>query len=200
VPGRLPTVVGLDVGGRKKGFHGCALRGEQIVAGPERLPDVAAAVEWAGSHGPALVALDSPKSCALDGERSRPDERALNRAVCGIRWTPPREELADNPYYEWVEHGLDLYAALAAAGIGAERTVEVFPTAAWTRWAGLRAGRPRAEWSAAALHRLGLAGVPRRALSQDDRDAIAAALVARLHLEGRTDAYGEIIVPAAGTP
>jgi predicted nuclease with RNAse H fold len=194
------TVVGIDVGGRKKGFHGCALRGAEIVAGPERLADVAAAVEWTASHDPALVAIDSPRTCAPEGERSRPDERELNREVCGIRWTPPREELAGNPYYGWVEHGLELYAALAAAGIGPERAIEVFPTAAWTRWAGLRAGRPRGEWSAAALKRLGLAGVPRRALSQDDRDAIAAALVARLHAEGRSDAYGEIIVPADGTP
>jgi predicted nuclease with RNAse H fold len=193
-------VVGIDVGGRRKGFHGCALRGAEIVAGPERLADVPTAVEWIAAHDPALVALDGPRSCAPDGQRSRPDERALNRAVCGIRWTPPRSELAGNPYYEWVEHGLELYAALVAAGIGPERAAEVFPTAAWTRWAGPRAGRPRGEWSAAALARLGLAGVPERPLSQDDRDAIAAALVARLHLEGRSDAYGEITVPAAGTP
>jgi predicted nuclease with RNAse H fold len=190
------TAVGVDVGGRRKGFHGCALRGEEIVAGPERLPDVASAVEWIVAHRPSVVALDSPKSPAPDGESSRADERELARAVCGIRWTPERSRLAGNPYYEWVEHGLELYDALAGAGIDRDRLVEVFPTAAWTIWAGPRARRRRSEWSASALAGLGLAGLPTRHLSQDDRDAVAAALVARLHAEGETRAFGEIIVPA----
>jgi ribosomal protein S18 acetylase RimI-like enzyme/predicted nuclease with RNAse H fold len=194
------TAVGIDVGGRRKGFHGCAIRGGEIVAGPERLPDVASAVAWVVARQPAVVALDSPRSCAPPGESSRADERALARAVCGIRWTPERSRLAGNPYYEWVEHGLELYAALARAGIDPARLVEVFPTAAWTIWAGPREGRRRGEWSAAALADLGLAGLPSRHLSQDDRDAVAAALVARLHAEGRSDAFGEIIVPAAGLP
>jgi predicted nuclease with RNAse H fold len=189
------VVVGVDVGGRRKGFHGCALRGERIVAGPERLIDVASAVDWIAAHAPAVVALDSPRTCAPPGERSRPDERELNRAVCGIRWTPERSQLAGNPYYEWVEHGLELYAALAVAGIGPDRAVETFPTAAWTIWAGPRGERPRSEWSAAALEGLGLAGIPDRHLTQDDRDAIAAALVARLYGEGRVREFGEIVVP-----
>ncbi|HEX4307098.1 MAG TPA: GNAT family N-acetyltransferase, partial [Solirubrobacterales bacterium] len=189
------TTVGIDVGGRRKGFHGCALRGGEIVAGPERLPDVASAVAWVTALAPAVVALDSPRECAPDGESSRADERELNRAVCGIRWTPERSRLAGNPYYEWVEHGLELYAALAGAGIDAGRLIEVFPTAAWTIWAGPREGRPRGEWSADALADLGLAGLPSRRLSQDDRDAVAAALVARLHGEGRSRAFGAIIVP-----
>jgi predicted nuclease with RNAse H fold len=189
------TVVGIDVGGRRKGFHCCALRGEEIVVGPENLPDVARAVEWVAALDPAMVSLDSPRTCAPPGESSRAGERALARAVCGIRWTPERSRLAGNPYYEWIEHGLELYAALAAAGIGPDRQIEVFPTAAWTTWAGLRAGRPRGEWSAAALADLGLAGVPDRHLTQDDRDAIAAALVARLHAEGRSRSFGEIVLP-----
>jgi hypothetical protein len=165
------TVVGIDVGGRRKGFHGCALRGAEIVAGPERLPDMASAVEWAAALAPTTVALDSPKACAPPGESSRADERALARAVCGIRWTPERSRLAGNPYYEWVDHGLELYAALAAAGIDPDALIEVFPTAAWTIWVGPRGRRPRSEWS-------------------------ADALVARLHSEGRSRAFGEIIVPA----
>ncbi|MBS1845357.1 MAG: GNAT family N-acetyltransferase [Actinobacteria bacterium] len=195
-PGRLVTVVGIDVGGRRKGFHGCALRGDDVVAGPLRLPDVASATEWVTALGPAVVALDSPKTCAPEGESSRAGERDLARAICGIRWTPERSRLAGNPYYEWVEHGLELYDALFAAGIDRDGLIEVFPTAAWTVWAGLRAGRPRSEWSANALAGLGLGGLPSRHLTQDDRDAVAAAIVARLHAEGLTQAFGEINVPA----
>jgi predicted nuclease with RNAse H fold len=194
------TAVGIDIGGRRKGFHACAVRGREVIAGPARLADVATAVAWVTAHEPTVVALDSPRSCAPPGESSRADERALNREVCAIRWTPERSRLAGNPYYEWVEHGLELDAALAAAGIAPERLIEVFPTAAWTIWAGPRAGRPRGAWSAAALADLGLAGLPDRRLSQDDRDAVAAALVAELHTEGRTRAFGEIIVPAGAPP
>jgi L-amino acid N-acyltransferase YncA/predicted nuclease with RNAse H fold len=195
-PGRVVTAVGIDVGGRRKGFHGCALRGDEVVAGPQRLPDVASAVVWVIALAPTVVALDSPKTCAPAGESSRADERELARAICGIRWTPERSHLAGNPYYEWVEHGLELYDALAATGIDRDRLIEVFPTAAWTVWAGLRAGRPRGEWSAEALADLRLDGIPSRHLTQDDRDSVAAALVARLHSEGRARAFGEINVPA----
>jgi hypothetical protein len=40
-------------------------------------------------------------------------------------------------------------------------------------------------------------GTPAR-LGQDARDAIGAALTARLHSLGRTRTFGEIVVPAAG--
>src|SRR6202012_2660399 len=126
---------------------------------------------------PAVVALDSQRACAPAGASSRADERELARAVCGIRWTPERPRLAGNPYYAWVEHGLELYAALEAAGVAPGRLVETFPTAAWTILAGPRGKVSRARWSAAALADLGLVGLPTRRLSQDDRDALAAALV-----------------------
>jgi predicted nuclease with RNAse H fold len=145
---------------------------------------------------PAVVGLDSPKTCAPPGERSRADERALAREICNIRWTPAESELAGNPYYEWIEHGLELYSALAQALPG-PALIEVFPTASWTVWSGPRAGRDRTAWSAAALAAIAPAGLPSRRLSQDDRDAVAAALTACLHGEGRARSFGEIVVPAA---
>jgi predicted nuclease with RNAse H fold len=194
------TAIGIDVGGRRKGFHACALRGDVIVAGPDRLADVAAAVEWIADLAPTTVAIDSPRECAPPGTLSRPDERQFAAAgICHIRWTPERSRLAGNPYYEWTEHGLELYSALAAAGLPPDWLIEVFPTAAWTIWAGSRHKRSRAAWSTAALADLGLSGAPSRH-SQDDRDAIAAALVARLHDEGRTRAYGAIMTPADAPP
>jgi hypothetical protein len=193
------TAVGIDVGGREKGFHGCALRGRQIVAGPTRLGNVAAAVEWVVELAPTTIAIDSPREGAPAGERSRPDERDFSRAgICNIRWTPELASLHGNPYYEWVEHGLELYAALADH-LPRARPIEVFPTAAWTVWAGPRGKVSRARWSRAVLAGLELAGVPSRH-NQDDRDAIAAALVARLDEEDRTRAFGMLIVPADGPP
>jgi hypothetical protein len=41
--------------------------------------------------------------------------------------------------------------------------------------------------------------VPER-LSQDDRDAIGAALTARAHGQGETESFGAIVVPAPPPP
>lgn len=202
------TVVGIDVGGKRKGFHGCAIDGEEIVAGPTRLRTVATAAEWVAALAPTTVALDSPCEPAPTGERSRPDERDFAKAhICGIRWTPEKAGLV-GPYYAWIVHGLQLYAALEEA-VPAADLIEVFPTAAWTRWIGPCEDSRRAAWTSAGIEVLGESaldlrdlaaktGKPR--LNQDDRDAIAAALVARQHEEGKTVAYGEIIVPARPLP
>jgi predicted nuclease with RNAse H fold len=185
------TWAGVDVGGLRKGFHVAVVDDERLVAGPLRLPDAAAAVEWLAERAPALVAVDSPCAVAPAGFRSRPDERVLAAAVCGIRYTPEAGAVAYNPHYEWIRNGLDLYGALAAAGLAA---VECFPTASWTRWAGARMSASRARWSASALAGAHLAGVPPR-LNQDERDAVAAALTARCHSRGETESFGPIVVP-----
>lgn len=101
---------------------------------------------------------------------------------------------------EWIWSGLGLYGALADAGL---TTVEVFPTAAWTRWLGPRGQRTRRAWTRSGWDRLlgqGLEvdGVPARP-TQDVVDAVAAALVARQHACGRVDRFGGLVVPATGT-
>jgi predicted nuclease with RNAse H fold len=194
------TIVGIDVGGRKKGFHGCALDGERIVGGPEKLGGVAAAVEWIAGFEPTTIAIDSPCEGAPEDARARPDETEFNKAgICRIRFTPAREKLAGNPYYEWIEHGLELYESLEATLPGAE-AIETFPTAAWTIWSGPRGDRSRVAWSRDAFDALNLEGLTPRQRSQDDRDAVAAALVARQYEEGKTTGYGKIIVPVGRLP
>jgi hypothetical protein len=88
--------------------------------------------------------VDSPFSPAPKGQKSRAAERALVVAgVCHLRYTPDRAGLTKNPrYYEWGEHGFELYATLAEAGLPA---VECFPTASWTRWCGARASARPAQ-------------------------------------------------------
>jgi predicted nuclease with RNAse H fold len=172
---------GVDVGGRRKGFHVALVTGNEIAelkrcATPA---DVVSALPTV-----RVVAIDSPRALASPGETVRPCERELARIVCGIRWTPGR--IAGNRYYEWIANGLELYAMLPDA-------VECFPTASWTRWAGPRRGS-RAIWTAGALPLLGLSGLPSR-MGQDFRDAIAAAVTARLYDEGLTESFGPIVVP-----
>lgn len=187
---------GVDVGGGRKGFHLVLVDDHGIVAGPERRAAVSEAVAWLRAVGPALTAVDAPAALAPDGERSRPCERQfLAAGICGLRPTPSRTviEARGDGYYGWIENGLALHRALEHTGLAA---IECFPTASWTRWGGPRGTRTRARWTRAGMAALALEGLPART-SQDDRDAIAAAVTARAHCHGETEAFGEIVVPLA---
>jgi len=186
---------GVDVGGRRKGFHVAVVDERRLIAGPTRVAEPAEVAELLRSRRAVLVAVDSPLSAAPHGLRSREAERKLVLAkVCGIRYTPDEAGLGANPsYYEWITRGFELYRELRAAGL---ETIECYPTASWTRWSGLKGNRTRAAWTRAALADRGLDDLPAR-LGQDDRDAIAAALTARAHARGETEAFGEIVVPVS---
>ncbi|MCU0313639.1 MAG: DUF429 domain-containing protein [Solirubrobacteraceae bacterium] len=183
--------LGVDVGGPRKGCDVAVLDGSRLVAlvAGCGVDDVR---RLAREHGARACGVDAPCACAPDGARSRADERELVRVTgVAIRYTPDAATVhGGNPYYAWIRVGLAVHAALPGA-------VEVFPTASWTAWLGPRGGRSRAAWSTAGLARLGLSGLPART-NQDQRDAIAAALTARLDAEGRGRRCGAIAVPAPG--
>jgi len=194
--GDRAAYAGIDVGGRRKGFHATAVDKRDVVAGPQQFGGVNDLLAWLGDQRPNVIALDSPRTLAPEGERSRAGERALAKEVCGIRWTPEEAEVEVNPYYEWVVHGRELYGALEARERRLGWTViEVFPTASWTIWAGARGKKRRARWTREALDGMRLDGMPSRRLNQDDRDSIAAALTARLSAQRQTRTFGEIVVP-----
>lgn len=182
--------MGVDVGGPVKAFDVALLDGDRVVDVRAR-QTVADVIGWVRHARPAVVAIDGPRSCAPAGATHRPDEKRLRDEVCGIRWTPEREKLEGNRYYEWIVEGLELYNALRGEAV---TVIECFPTASWTRWYGLRDGRPRSAWSREALAQLGLEDVPART-NQDTRDAIAAAATARDYERGRCECFGEIVVP-----
>jgi predicted nuclease with RNAse H fold len=188
---------GVDVGACAKGFHLALVDRRRLIAGPERRRTPDEALELLVSWAPRLVAVDSPLRPAPDGLRSRPCEREFARArICGLRFTPDQRTLASSRYYEWILNGFALYRGLTAAGLGA---IECFPTASWTCWYRPRRAAPRGAWSAAALRRRPLAGVPRR-LDQDERDAIAAALTAREHALNLTERFGDLVIPRRPPP
>lgn len=186
----------MDVGGRRKGFHAALIDDDRLLR-LERLPAVADAVAWLRELAADLVAIDSPRTPAPPGEKARAGERAVATSICNIRWTPDRAGLDSNrEYYEWIEHGFELYDACVAAGL---QVIECFPTASWTRWAGPRGDASRARWSGEALVSVGLAGVP-TILGQDKRDAIGAALTARAFDRGEVERFGDIVVPKRRAP
>jgi predicted nuclease with RNAse H fold len=184
--------LGVDVGGKRKGFDLALIDDQRLLDLQDHL-NHEEVVELVEAHRPTVVAVDSPRCCAPEGESTRAGERELAKKICGIRWTPDENRVhGGNPYYVWIVHGLELYRALE--GCGAE-VIEVFPTASWTRWYGRRGSRRRAAWSREGLAGLVLEGVPART-NQDQRDAIAAAMTARQHTQGMTETMGEIVVPA----
>lgn len=187
------TWAGIDVGGSVKGFD-VALVDERRLCCLERRLAVDDVVQLLGQYEPRVVAVDSPRTAAAVGERSRVGERNLVAAhVCGIRFTPDSETLQlGSPYYEWIRLGLALYARLEARW----RVIECFPTASWSRWGGPRGAATRRRWSQRVLETQELEGMPRR-LNQDARDAVGAALTAREHDRGQTQSFGEIVVPLA---
>jgi predicted nuclease with RNAse H fold len=188
---------GIDVGA-KKGFDVAVIDERGLVAGPVRIADVGDVVGWLRGQRPSVVAVDSPRSPAAPGERSRQCERELVKAgLCGIRYTPDRAGLSTNTsYYGWILNGFRLYDTLTNEG--AEMgwaVIECFPTATWSRLGGPRGKhRSRARWSREILESLSLSPLPTR-MNQDARDAIGAAVTARLYDRGQTESFGEIVVP-----
>ncbi len=94
-PRTSPVWAGVDVGGRRKGFHVAVVDGRRLVAGPVRLTEPAAVVEWIGPWRPRVVGVDSPCSLAEEGKTMRDCERLFSpRTLCGIRPTPSASTLA----------------------------------------------------------------------------------------------------------
>jgi predicted nuclease with RNAse H fold len=195
------TWAGVDVGGRRKGFHLAVLDAQLHVT----LEQVRSAEDCMGifrSVDPSVVAIDSPCEWADAGELSRGCERAFTRAnLCGIRYTP-NEQLANarvDRYLEWIVLGLTLWERLRATNA---RVIECFPTASWTAWLGRRQPRTRAVWTRSGIDQLGrhVSGLDAVG-NQDQRDAVAAALTARQWDLRRATVrcFGELVVPQQGT-
>lgn len=182
--------VGVDVGGQRKGFDLAVVDEHTLLDLKSRLT-CDQVVEAVVATAPSVVAIDSPRRSAADGQTSRDCERELNRIVCGIRWTPDPTRIRASAYYAWIVEGLALFEALADSDA---EVIEVFPTASWTRWNAKRGARSRSDWSRSVLQAIELNDVPART-NQDQRDAIAAALTARQHTFGLTQTIGEIVVP-----
>lgn len=197
------TWIGIDVGARRKGFHAAVLDQDLEARAVEfRGADaVDSLITWVRSRRPAVVAVDAPADWAPPGHRSRPCETAFVRArISPLRFTPSEQTALarTDRYYEWIEHGVELWTRLRQAGIP---TIECFPTASWRQWTGPRGSRTRGEWTRAALEDLVGRGLQpcEPASNQDRRDAVAAALTARQSSRQTMLTFGPLTVPPAGS-
>ena len=167
---------GVDVGGRRKGFHLAVIEGDEVTE-LEQYPDAQTLADHLIALEPEAVGIDSPSEWAPVGQKSRPAERQFAaRKICGIRYTPDLATAAAHPgtYYDWIFNGMELWDALRSNRYFQTRLFEVFPTASWTLWHGPRGDRKREEWSQEALEALPLK-LPEVKWTQDLRDAVAAA-------------------------
>jgi predicted nuclease with RNAse H fold len=194
-------VVGIDVGGARKGFHAVALTAGAY-AGQLASRDVQEFSNWCRETMRAtVIAIDAPCRWSLDG-RPRACEREL--MARGIRcFASPTRQKAHTPhrtgYFDWMLQGEKLYQALEqsyplvrALPIAGQRCCfETFPHA--ITWH-LRGGRAQAPQKRAQRWELLLqAGLdPAPFTSIDWIDAALCALAAHHAASGgECVAYGE---------
>ena len=200
------TVVGIDVGGERKGFHAVALQGG-IFAATLAASDPAVIASWCRQMKAAVVAVDAPCGWS-DGGASRLAERSLaiggNKISCFA--TPTRARANRSNFYQWVFNGARLYQQLAqhytlfdGARRGSLTCVETFPHAVVCALAGwVVAARPKRETRRNALRQHGydvgsLTNV-------DFVDAGLCAITAAAFVRGRVKLFGNkvegfIVVP-----
>ena len=202
------AVIGIDVGGARKGFHAVALSAG-ATAGQLATTDVQELVHWCRAViGARLIAIDAPCRWSADG-RARPCERELNAAGIRCFASPSRQAALSHPsnYYGWMLQGEALYRQLeishpllAALPPSAPACLETFPHA--ITWQ-LRGGQASAAHKRSQRTELLLqAGIdPAPLTSIDFIDAALCALAAQQLASGLPcRAYGEagsglIVVP-----
>ena len=103
-------VIGVDVGGPKKGFHAVALRGGQFFEQYATL-DVREVVSWCRKLEASAIGIDASCCWSRTG-RSRPCERALAAEGFHTFATPSRTIGERNPFYRWMCNGAELFRLL----------------------------------------------------------------------------------------
>jgi len=104
------TVAGIDVGGRKKGFHAVALREERIVA-KLATPVPGQVVAWCRELHVSVVGIDAPCRWSPTG-RARLCERELAGLGISCFSTPSQLVGEVHPFYRWMVNGAELYRLL----------------------------------------------------------------------------------------
>lgn len=200
------TVIGIDVGGERKGFHAVALQDGTFVATLAHSdPEVVAS--WCRQQNAAVVAVDAPCGWS-DGGSSRLAERSLAVGAHKIHCfaTPTRARAKQSRFYAWVFNGERLYNQLFkhyALFNGTRRAgpacFETFPHAVVCALAGrVVASHPKRETRRNALRQL---GYDVSSLSNVDLvDAALCALTADGFVRGRVQLFGNkvegfIVVP-----
>ena len=201
-----PVVVGVDVGGSKKGFHAVAMQASKVL---DKLVtcDTAAVVDWCRSVNASIVGIDAPCKWSRTGRR-RPCECELAGLGISAFSTPSLAIGQVHPFYGWMLNVAELFRQLAPHYLLYEgRTpardhvcFETFPHAIACALAGqiLSAKNKRID----RIRLLDESGIPICSLKNiDEVDAALCALTTYHFLAGTFKAYGDeteghIVVPS----
>jgi methylated-DNA-protein-cysteine methyltransferase related protein len=190
--------VGIDVSATR-GFDIAALDDDRRLVLLAKARDLdAAAVIARGLPSESVIAVDAPpapsRGLVAGGKRFRVAEEELHKLGVSLYPVPP----ADAEPSSWMREGYTLFEVLAKAGFpvffeGPARagvSIEVYPHLTYRTLLGTPRGKlSKIEWSRAALRRR-VAGAPKDA-TQDQLDAIAAALTAWYFAHDRWVGYGD---------
>jgi predicted nuclease with RNAse H fold len=105
-----PIVVGVDVGGPKKGFHAVAIRKGKIIETYTAF-NAREVVGWCWDLYVFTVGIDAPCCWSYTG-RARPCERALAAEDMHAFATPSQSVGERHPFYRWMRNGAELYRHL----------------------------------------------------------------------------------------
>ena len=202
------TVVGIDVGGSKKGFHAVALRDGRYHA-QFSSRDTAKITEWCLGSDAYAVGVDAPCRWSLTG-RARPAERELMAEHIWCFSTPTQQTATGHPknHFGWMRNGAALYRLLEGhyplfdgtiGSSGNRLCFETFPQAIACALSGAPVSAKRKGVIRRAL--LQNAGIDIARLSNIDLvDAALCALTAHHLMAGSIKSYGDaesglIVVP-----
>lgn len=85
-----------------------------LIVGPENVKTTCELVALLQDRMPVVVGIDSPCRAADLGKKSRPCERDLRGAVCGIRYTPDADTITSGG------KSTDFEGTAAVAGLGVD--------------------------------------------------------------------------------
>jgi predicted nuclease with RNAse H fold len=209
LPRAKRIVVGIDVGGARKGFHAVALV-DGTYLDRKQTPSVRELTHWVSEEiGAQIVAIDSP--CRWrSGKSGRTAELELLEKGIRCFLTPNRGEAVRNTtgFYHWMLRGAELFRAfekthpLCRAGkpTGRKCTFETFPHAITWHLRGGKADATHKRPQRLALLRRH--GVSVAALTNMDWiDAAVCALAAEMFAAGHVMRFygdrrtGHIVVP-----
>lgn len=207
------AVIGIDVGGQRKGFHAVALKGGEY-SGRYATGDVDKLVDWCRKVQGTVIALDAPCRWSTDGHARTAERRLMEKGIWCFS-TPTRQRAVDHPknHYGWMLQGEKLFEALEGShpicaelpAAGQTCCVETFPHAVTWHLNGGNADAKHKRSQRRSL--LKKAGVDLVELTNIDFvDAALCALTAQYLASGaRCVSYGDantgyIIVPEGQRP
>ncbi len=186
----MPNVIGIDVGGARKGFHAVRLRPNHQLD-PYQHTDPQKIVDWICREEVAAIAIDAPCGWSQTGG-SREAERTLQmdgrHLPCFC--TPTRERALTSTFYQWVFNGEALYHACRQAQLS---PLETYPHGIAPLLLGPTPTGSKTEQRRQALHH---AHLPTSSLTSIDLlDAALCTLTAHASLTQQTQSFGN---PAEG--